>query len=446
MYKKTALKLSKTIGFILVFILVFAPCSLTVFATELTPPEVSGAKAVCLYNIQADSMIVSQNTDEPLHTSTSAKIMTGLLACEMLCQRLNETITITEEMISDVSGNNMRLSAGEKISVNDLLYGAICGSYNDAAYVLSYVAGGNVEDFVALMNKRASELGALNTHYTNPLGYPDADSMLTTANDTLKIAAEAYQNELYMTVSSTLKHTVPANNISDERTFYNRNYLISSNSTAAYFNSKCKGMNAGYSGDLGGWSLVTVAQDDGADYICVVLGGSENEDGSEIYAYNIANTLIDWVTESYGTVKVIDEGTEIGMTTVRFTGLKTDNAPYITSGDLSVYIPLNIDAENDLVYETVLDKEAFDAPISAGTEVGELKVLYDGKVVGSCRLLLKESYEKNSIVAGIQMISDYTHSRAFIASVIFFAVSLAVVLSVVKYRFYKYNGKIRRLK
>ena len=167
----------------------------------------------------------------------------------------------------------------ETIKIKDLLYGAICGSYNDAGYAIASICSGSSVGFVSAMNERAKALGALSTNYTNPLGYPDNDAMKTTLSDTLKIASAASENSLYMEICSAKKHEISETNLSGARTVYNRNYLVSSRSTQAYYNPVCSGMNAGISGEAGGWSVITLAHDDGADYICIILGGEESEDG-----------------------------------------------------------------------------------------------------------------------------------------------------------------------
>ena len=167
-----------------------------------TPPSVSWVESVCLYDKTHEKTIVSENADKTVNTSTSAKIITGLIACEMLEENLDEYFTVEKQMLNLVSGHSMKLKDGEKIKIRDLLYGAICGSYNDAAYVLAYACAGSIDDFVSLMNRKAIDLGASSTNYTNPIGYPDHSAMVTTANDTLRIALAASENQLYMEMCS----------------------------------------------------------------------------------------------------------------------------------------------------------------------------------------------------------------------------------------------------
>ncbi len=406
-------------------------------AVAVDTPEVNGGEAVVLYDKTHKRYVVEENGFAMLNTSTSAKIMMGLIACETLADRLDQTVTITEDMISGASGYSMSLKVGEKIKIEDLLYGAICGSYNDAAYALAYICGGS--GFVDMMNDRALELGAKNTTYVNPIGYPDSSSMITTAYDTLKIVIAASDNELYMSICSAVRHTMAQTNKSAERVIYNRNYLVCSATNGSYYNAKCKGLNAGYSGEAGGWSIVTLIEDDGAEYICVLLGGKENADGSEVYAYDSVNTLANWVCKTYNDYTIFPAGAQVGTTDIGLVGVTTNDAPYIAADDLTVYVP----AGCEVSYHVEIDKD-LKAPIAEGTVIGKVIATADGDKVGEVDLLLKNSYEANSIMVVIDKIGSYTMSRAFVATVICFVVLLSAVLVYRYVNRYNSRGKYTR--
>lgn len=377
--------------------------------------------AAVLYDKTHSRYIIEENGYAILNTSTSAKIMTGLIACEKLADRLDEKITVTADMISEATGYSMKLKIGEVISISDLLYGAICGSYNDAAYALAHIVAGDTRGFVSMMNTRALELGAKATAYTNPLGYPDNAAMVTTAYDTLKIAVAASDNPLYMEVSSAIKHTVPKTNMTDSRQFYNRNYLISSASTSAYHNDRSAGMNAGNSGEMGGWSVVTLAHDDGADYVCVILGGKESADG-EIYAYSQANKLINETCEAYNNYTIFPAGAQLGTTKIGLTGITTDAAPYVAAEDITVYVNTK-SSDSKVSYHIEIDED-LKAPISAGECVGKVIISANGEKLGEGLLVLKESYEANLVMQVIDRIGQYTKSRAFVITLVCFIILL----------------------
>ena len=438
----------KRLSFILVVatlitIIFSATVALPVSAAENEPPTTDNCKAFVLYDKTHDEYVIERSGYAILNTSTSAKIMMGLIACEELENRLDESVTITAEMLKGASGYSMKLKEGEVIKIRDLLYGAICGSYNDAAYALATVVGGSAIGFTDMMNMRAMELGAKDTTYTNPVGYPDNDGMTTTAYNVLRIARAASDNQLYMEICSAVKHTVSANNKSAERNFYNRNYLVSSASGSQYHNSSCLGMNAGYSGEAGGWSIVTLIRDtdkvgDPVEYICILLGGTENADGSAIFAYDDVNSVARWICKTYNNQVLFPKGSQVGTTKIGLT--MVDNAPYLVADDLVVYVPAGT---TSVTYKVELDKN-IRAPLKAGDKIGKVVATYDGKKVGECDLVLKESYQINGVMKIIDIIGSYTKSRAFIASLIFFILAMAAVI-VYKYKNrYTTKGKYTR--
>ncbi len=414
----------------IILIALLIPCvSFAVSAEDMglpEPPKLEGIGAYYFYNITTDKLISEENSTEQLRTSTSAKVMSGLLICEALRPRLNDNIQVTEDMIKDAEGVKYGYVVGETVLVKDLLYSAICGSYNDAMHIAAYVVGGDIPSFVNMMNKKASELGAFNTHYENPLGYPEHSDMLTTASDVFKIALEAQKNELYMEISSAQKYTTSQG---DE--FHNRNYLISSyhNITPYRYFDKCfSGMNAGTSTSSGNWSIVTVAEHKTQKYLCVILGGTESSEG-EIYAYSAANKLADWAFASYKSITLFKQGYEVGLIEIGLTGIAGSNAPYVTETDLNIYIPSDVSYNRELLTTKVeFDSDKIDAPANKGDKVGVLKVYYQDECVGKCNLVLDESYDQNVILAGIDKISDYVKSRAFFITVVTFVVLLPIVI------------------
>ena len=127
------------------------------------------------------------------------KIMTGLLICEGGC--LDRTVIVPPEA-AGVEGSSLYLKAGERLTAEQLLYGLMLRSGNDAAVALAADAAGSVEAFVAQMNRKASELGLADTHFANPHGLDD-DANYSTALDMARLAAAALENETFRQVVST---------------------------------------------------------------------------------------------------------------------------------------------------------------------------------------------------------------------------------------------------
>ncbi len=393
---------------LLVLVLGCFPAAAEETAVSPAPADASMG-AVLLCNLENNLTLYEKSADRKVYPSSSVKIMTGLLACRKLEGRLQETVTVSLSMLAGVTGRQMHLADGEIISVRDLLYAAICGSYNDAAAVLACLSSGSVAAFVADMNTEAKRLGTLSTYYTNPTGLHDP-AMSTSARDVALIAREAYANELYMTVSSTRTHTIPATNASPERVFSNRNALIS-DSSRNYFNGTCRGMNAGMT-DEGGWSLVTVSEKNGASNLCIILAGADAPEGDLIPVYLYANRLLSWSHQSYGYRTVVAAGDTVDTHGVAMTGVSTSKADLVAVEDLRIYLPADADLTGLSVSVSLTDG-ALSAPLTAGEIVGFAAVTYEGRIVGRTDLAVTEDYKQNGFLRAMMGFRDYLCSRAF---------------------------------
>ncbi len=384
-------------------------------------PEDARMGAVLLCNLENDLTLYEKNAAGKAYPAATVKIMTGLLACRALADRLDEPVTITTAMVAGVTGRKMHLADGEVITVRDLLYAAIAGSYNDAACVLACLVSESVAAFVADMNAEAARLGATSTYYTNPTGLHDP-AMSTSARDVARIAREAYKDELYMQISSVRTHTIPATNASPERIFSNRNALIS-DSSHNYFNGYCRGMNVGMT-DEGGWSLVTVSERGGAQDLCIILSAADAPEGELIPVYLYANRLLSWAHTNYGYRTVLRAGDSVKTVSVGMTGVSTTETLLIAAEDLRVYLPANAD-EDALSLSVALTGGELVAPVTAGQIVGSAAVSYEGVVVGRAALVVTEDFARSGFLDGLTAFRAYLLSRAFwIAVVVFLALLL----------------------
>ncbi len=193
------LSLLRVICLLLSCIFLFSSLSLGVSASIFSEdlPSVTQAESVYFENIDTGRVILRKDTGERIAPASTVKIMTGLLAAEAFANKKDTLITVTPEMLSGAQGTSIGLKANDVISAEDLIYAAICGGYNDAAYALAVAVSGSAESFVQVMNKRAKSLEARDTLYTNPTGWDD-EKMYTTLTDTVLISRAAMENEFYM--------------------------------------------------------------------------------------------------------------------------------------------------------------------------------------------------------------------------------------------------------
>ena len=431
---------AKKILFALICIAVFSALFL-LSALAIPPlPDISGAKSVYLYNVEQKTVMAEKDATLPVYPTSTTKIMTGLVAIDALSGRLTEKVTVTENMLKGVSGNNIKLKAGEKVSVADMLYATLCGGANDAAAVLAFTVAGSIENFTALMNKKAEELGALDTHYTNVSGMHDP-AMLTTAYDTFLIAKAASENSLFVQITSESRYQMPETNMSDARNVYNKNFMISRYSETKYYNRYAKGLNSG-STSQGGYCLATCTEKDGQTYICVVMGAEER--GENVLSYTIANSLIDWAYSSYGYVNVLTDDRLVCEVGVEL----SEDVDYVTlrpATSLTVFLPLEVDPEKDLVYKHKVLAPKLEAPVEEGQVAGFITVYLDDEPLGSVDLITMNKVERSEFLFAMKRIRDFTTSRPFVITVVTFAVLFIVyIFGTAFYRTKPGHGRRRR--
>lgn len=385
-------------------------------AQETALPDISRANAVYLYQVENDRVLMKKNADLPIFPASTVKIMTGLVAVEALQGRYSETVVVTQAMVDAASGFRMYLNPGENVTVEQMLYAGLCGGYNDAVVVLAYLVAGSVDAFVVQMNERAAQLGMLSTVYTNPTGLHN-DRMVTTVEDTVRLALTAMENEAYMDIVSTVKYTMSANDLAPARTFYNRNFMIARNITSRYYNSDVTGLNAGTTTE-GGYCVVASAKDEVQDlrYLCIVMGADEDTEaeGGTVYSYRIANDLLDHAMNDFGMVCILDTDTVL-MTVDVGLSERREALPLVAQEAVTSYLPTDVDASS-LNYRSMLYDETVNAPIKAGDVLGFVTVTYGDTLLATVNLCAAEDVEQSAFLTGMDQISRYTSDRRFLLS------------------------------
>ena len=420
--------MKKTIALIFSFILVLASLCSALSASALSPtvPDTSNAYAVCLYNVNTEQSIYGKNLHEKIFPGGAVKMMTGLIACEMLSDRLDDRITVTPQMLEGVSGNNIKLKEGMSVTVENLMYGVLCAGGNDAACVLSIACKGSIDAFVRLMNTKAKEWGLENTHFTNPTGLDDPD-MFSTLSDIMVIAKKAYENELYLDISSAMSYVFTPAGESEEIKIFNRNALISTFYASGYRNPNCMGLISSNT-ELGGNCVITYAQKKDTGYICAVMRASEDDD--KVYSYEIANSLLKYAFDNFYYLRIAESDQYVCDIPVSFAMPNEDGEEYrlkcVIQNDVYALTNSSIDVQNDLKYRYYFHNEDINAPITAGDIVGGVDIIYDGEVLGTARLVAAEDVTENGMLVILEKMKLFFLGREFWLFVVFFVIIVAL--------------------
>lgn len=244
-------------------------------AGEAAAAPAVAAEAACLLVVNTKQVLYDKNKDGIMYPASTTKIVTLLTALEN--GNLADEVRISAAA-ANCEGSSLDLTAGDRLSLQELLYGMMLVSGNDAAVaVAEHVGHGSVDEFVDKMNKTAERIGAQRTHFTNPHGLPDPINHYTTANDMALIAAYAYGKPEFAAIVGSRTHSVLFAN-HGPRTVTNTNRLLGRFPGA-------NGVKTGYTNEAGE-CLVAGARRGNVQLIAVVFNSPQRwTDASSLLEY-----------------------------------------------------------------------------------------------------------------------------------------------------------------
>ena len=310
---------------------------------------------------QTGRVLYEKNADQQSLIASTTKIMTALIVCEQ-CNVLDR-MQIPKEAVG-IEGSSMYLQEGEVLTLQELLYGMMLSSGNDAATALAIYCGGTVEGFAQLMNDKARMMGLQNTHFVNPHGL-DAPGHYSTARDLAVLAAAAMENPIFAQTVSTKSVTIGS------RTVTNHNKLL-------WQYPDADGVKTGYT-KAAGRILVSSAKRNGRRLICVTIN-----DGNDWADHK---ALLNRGFSNYQLKKLVEAGQEL-ITVAIFGGVK-DHVRLLAKEDFSYSL-----AEKEKVTFCWPSKEFEYAPVVAGADAGFVYVCIDGKVAGKIPVYYEETIEQ----------------------------------------------------
>jgi D-alanyl-D-alanine carboxypeptidase len=221
-----------------------------------SPPPTVAARSAVVIDEATGKTLFGRDEHQRLPMASTTKIMTALVAVER--GQLDQMVTVDVDAADMPDSSVMGLRPGERLTLRDLLYGMLLPSGNDAAVAIARAVGGSEPAFVALMNRRAAELGLADTHFANPHGL-DAPDHYTTAVDLAQIARVALRNPTIAQIVATKEKTIRGR---DTYNLKNTNRLLT--------RSDVEGVKTGTT-DLAGSCLVAAFRRNGHPVISVVL-------------------------------------------------------------------------------------------------------------------------------------------------------------------------------
>ena len=321
--------------------------ALAVFAAALTfntqaraADEKISAECAIVYAPESGQTLFEKNADDRRLIASTTKIMTALVVLEHCA--LDEMVEVRPEHAA-VEGSSMYLVPGGEYTVEDLLYGMMLVSGNDAAAALADHVSGSMENFAGLMNEKCRELGLENTHFSNAHGL-DAEEHYSSARDLALITAAAMENSDFRTIFAAKSRSIAGAD------YYNHNKLLTSC-------PGCIGGKTGYT-RAAGRTLVSCVRREGMTLICVTIADPDDwRDHASLYDAMFGEYRFVPLS-GLGSIHVISGVRETVYAEPGMQGIAVRRGSEVS---VTVYMPRFVFA-----------------PVRAGGEAGEIELTVDG--------------------------------------------------------------------
>ncbi|HHV37950.1 MAG TPA: D-alanyl-D-alanine carboxypeptidase [Tepidimicrobium sp.] len=346
------------------------------FANDLS---LSGEVAV-LVDGDTGQVLFGKSPHKGAYPASTTKIMTGILAIEL--GDMEDTVVIDDEVVQLTDGSHIALEPGERLNFEDLVYALMIQSANDAALAIAKHISGDIDEFVKLMNKKAIEIGALNTHFVNPNGLPH-DEHITTAYDLTLIARYAMKNPKFREIVSKYNYEIPKTNKKDEdRYLSSNNRLLYSNSLIDVDGERVPIKYEGVTGIKTGYTraaqncLVASATRGDRNLIAVVL----KAEGRQVYSD--IHKLFNHGFDDFDRVNIAAKGDVVENIEV-LNGTSPMIAGIIGE-DVSAYVPKGTPQDIERV---VNFNQSIEAPIEKGQALGTVEYYIGDELIAESNIV-----------------------------------------------------------
>ena len=327
------------------------------------PADALSAQKACAMDAVSGRVLLEKDADSQSLIASTTKIMTALVVCEQ-CNVLDR-MRIPKEAVG-IEGSSMYLREGEVLTIQELLYGLMLRSGNDAAVALALYCGGSVENFAELMNDKARSLGLRNTHFVNPNGL-DAPDHYSTARDLAVLATYAMENPVFY-------KTVSAKNIRiGERSLTNHNKLL-------WRVEGADGVKTGYT-KAAGRILVSSATRSQRRIIAVTINAGDD--------WNDHCVMLNDGFSRYCQKTIVSEGECLG--TLEVAGSGSGPVEILAAAEFS--FPL---AEEESPYTMLPGPGFVYAPVAEGEDAGTAYVLIKDRAIGQIPVVYGRTVEQEA--------------------------------------------------
>jgi D-alanyl-D-alanine carboxypeptidase (penicillin-binding protein 5/6) len=356
--------------------------SLSAAMAQMLPPPSVAAKSWVLLDANSDQIIAAQDADLRIEPASLVKLMTAYLTFEAIRDKkldVNQSVNVSVNAWKvDPSSSKMFIEPNKPVTINNLLYGLITDSGNDAAVALAEAVAGTEDAFVVLMNREAERLGMKATSYSNAHGLPSSENY-SSARDLSELCYRLITDfpDFYKTYYSVKKFTY--NNITQP----NRNRLL-------WLDPTVDGMKTGHTSSAG-FSLITSAKRPipGGErrLIAIVIGTTSDQVRTQEN-----QKLLNWGFQNFDAVKLYTKGQAIDNSDVWKGSQGKVKVGF--NHDVYVTVPRGSAAK---IKPVLTRNDPLIAPIAQNSKVGTLKITFDGATITELPVVALEQINQASV-------------------------------------------------
>lgn len=392
-----------------------------IFSDSSELPDIKYADSALLMDAKSGRILYSKNAQKKKYPASTTKILTAIIALEE--GNLEDVVTASYAAIAPITSedSHMGILIGEELTMEQLLTGMLVYSANDAANVIAIHLSGNLDAFAEKMNQKAAELGAVNTHFTNPCGVQDEDHY-TTAEDLAIIAKYAMQNEKFREIVAMPKyHIDPTNKYTKDRDLTNTNLFLGTSRSSYHYYKPAIGIKTGHTSNAG-YCLVAGAQNGDTELISVVMDCDNQDLKEKAYSYLDSKTLLEYGFNNYIYKTIVSSGDVISEQAV-YEAKGGQKVALTASSEISALIPK--DASSDITSEVQFTK-GLAAPIKKGEVYGNITYRYGDTVVGTTELAASNDIEINYLLKTFHVAVKIVTSPFFFIPLILIIIILII--------------------
>lgn len=403
-------------------------------------PFAVNSQVVYMVNLDTNTVVFEQNAEQRMYPASLTKIMTAVIALETIAD-LEGTIVKSPAYLYDefvgLNVSNADIKKHEEVRMIDLLYAMMLNSACEASSIIAdYIGGGNITEFVEMMNQKAQALGATDTVFKNPHGLFH-EEQVTTAKDLYLITKHALEIPMFEKIVTTPSYEMPTTNKhSATRYVVHTNFMMSKSRGGDLYYEPIKGIKTGSLPEVGK-NLISMAEKDGYHYLLITMGAPEKDaEGNKLPqngAFVDAKALYQWAFGNFTQQTIVKTNEVVDETNVKLCS-EQDYITLLAKDDVYALLPSDSDPSTIQRVKTI--EKDVRAPIKKGTILGKMDLKLNDDVIATVDLVASQDLDRSPFLYGLDVVKRFLQN-SLVQVLLIILVILILLYIIIRARYRK---------